>query len=81
MARSEDPEDEVPIFLKWASADEEEEPHFFLRSDWVMEFLFDHLSREDALRTWTKMHAERIRAHDGETEAREFLEAFGVPEH
>lgn len=73
-------EEELPVFLRW-ECPSEGETHFFVRSDWVMEFLFDHLSKEDAVRTWTKMHAQRILAQQGEEAAEEFLTAFGVTEH
>ena len=71
---------EPPIFLKWQSK-ALAETHIFIRSDWVMDFLFEHLSWEDAQRTWTKMHAERVQADQGDEAAAEFLDAFGVSEH
>lgn len=71
---------EPPVFLRW-TCPSQGETHFFVRSDWVMDFLFAHLPREDAIRTWTKMHAERLRADQGHEAAEEFLEAFGVAEH
>lgn len=71
---------EPPVFLRW-QAPSDEETHFFVRTDWVMDFLFEHLPQEDAIRTWTKMHAQRIRAEQGREAAEQFLEAFGIAEH
>lgn len=71
---------EPPIFLRWQFPSQGE-MHVFVRSDWVMNFLFEHLSREDAVRTWTKMHAERIHADQGKEAAEEFLKTFGIAEH
>lgn len=71
---------EVPIFLKW-SYPEEADFHIFMRSDWVMGFLFDHIPQEDAMRVWTKMCYHRICIEEGEEAAQEFLDAFGVKEH
>lgn len=71
---------EPPVFLRW-ECPLQGDTHFFVRSDWVMEFLFSHLSREDAVRTWTKMHAQRILADQGKEAADEFLDHFGVAEH
>lgn len=71
---------EPPVFLRWQQP-ADEETHVFVRTDWVMEFLFDHLPHEDAVRTWTKMHAQRIVAEQGEEAAERFLDAFGIAEH
>lgn len=78
MPASEDSSD-PPVFLRWQPS--AEETHFFVRTDWVMNFLFETLPREDAVRTWTKMHAQRILAEHGQEAADEFLSAFGVTEH
>lgn len=75
-----DHDPEAPIFLKWFYPDATER-HIFVRSDWVMNFLFEHLPHEDAVRVWTKMCYQRIRVEEGEEAADEFLEAFGVTEH
>ena len=71
---------EPPVFLRWQGR-AQGELHIFVRSDWVMSFLFDHLPHEDAVRTWTKMHAERIQADQGKEAAEEFLDTFGVGRH
>jgi hypothetical protein len=80
MPASNEQQTALPVFLRWQQSPEEE-THFFVRTDWVMDFLFEHLPREDAIRTWTKMHAERILADQGQQAAEEFLATFGVTEH
>jgi len=72
--------DEVPFMLKYTDQESEVE-HVFVRTDWLAHFLFDHLPYEDAVRAWTKMHAVRIRAEEGEEAAQAFLDAFGILEH
>lgn len=79
MAASKDAPAEPPVFVQWE--DPAGETHYFVRSDWVMDFLFAHLAREDAVRTWSKMHAERVRASEGSVAADEFLDVFGILEH
>lgn len=71
---------EPPVFLKWQSK-KLGETHIFVRSDWIMDFLFQHLPREDAVRTWTKIRAEHLQADQGKEAAEEFLETFGITEH
>ena len=71
----------TPVFLKWFYPASEGEHHVFVRSDWIMDFLFENLSHEDAMRTWTLMCASRILAEEGEDAAQEFLGVFGIPEH
>lgn len=75
-----DDEIPAPVFLKWFYPDAGER-HIFVRSDWIMDVLFEHLAHEDAVRVWTKMCAARIRTEEGEEAAQEFLDAFGVTEH
>lgn len=70
----------VPVFLKWSYPDGGER-HIFVRSDWIMDNLFEHLPHEDAIRVWTKMCAARIRSEEGDEAAEEFLSTFGVTEH
>jgi hypothetical protein len=69
-----------PIFLRWIAPDSEER-HIFIRSDWIMDQLFETMPFEDAQRAWAKMWAIRIRFEEGDEAADEFLEAFGVTEH
>lgn len=70
--------EDVPVFLKYAVSGEE---HVFVRSDWIMEFLYRHLSDEDGHRVSTKLHAERLLAEQGHEAAKNFLAMFGVAEH
>lgn len=73
-------EEDLPTFLKW-ECPVRNETHIFMRSDWVMDFLFRHLPKEDALRTWSKMHVQKVLAEQGEEAAKEFLDALGPLEH
>ena len=70
----------APVFLKWFSPDAKD-AHVFVRSDWLMEFVFDHLPHEDAMRLWGKMCAERIRGEEGDDAAQDFLDAFGITDN
>lgn len=69
---------DVPVFLKQTRSGEE---HVFVRSDWIIQFLCEHLAPLDARRVSTMMHASRVLSERGPDAAKEFLAAFGVPEH
>jgi len=74
-------EKEPPVFIRWASSEEDDDQHIFIRSDWVMSMLLETIPFEDAHRAWTIMCAVRIEVEEGEQAAKDFLEAFGVTEH
>ena len=80
-----DDDSPIPTFLRFTFTDEDTgqvtDTQVYFRSDFVMDFLFNHLPFEDAQRVWSKMVALRMEQEDGAEVAQDFLDAFGVDEH